>query len=97
MLSNRIVEEEDFLYFYREDVDSGEEFLQIVHLTKFDDIVNDHKCVRIDYFMSRIYIFAAISKADEDMALKMWQLNINDTELSSVVIGKTIHVCFLFY
>ena len=86
----------DFLFLYREDIESGENFLQISHFPdQFNADINN-TCIPIAAFDSLNSYATAIDKVDGSRVLKRWVVNTDNKKVYPVVFGETKHVCFIF-
>ena len=96
MVINYGIYYEDFLFFDREDIESGEKFLQVLHLPAPFNTVTNNMCIPIAVFYYMNSYAIAIHKIDGSNALKRWVANIDNKQVYPVAVGETKHVCFIF-
>ena len=94
MLTNDIVYYKNFLFFYREDIESGEKFLQIMHLPAPFNAVTNNTCIPVAAFDGNRLDTIAIDKVGNDKILRRWVVTLDGERIFPIVIGETKRVCF---
>ena len=83
----------DMIVLGREDIESGEKFVQIFNLKDpFNRI--DSKCIPVSAYHKGIDIMNAVQISGDDNVLKRLAVTPDGKEFLPVIFGQTKNVCF---
>ena len=95
MFAQNTIHTRKFLFIDREDIDTGEKFLQIMKSRAPYNIVTNQTCIPITAFRVKVGNTNAMYVAGNNL-LERWVITSDSKQLLPVIVAQTKYVCFIF-